>query len=161
MPIETLDQLEAALEKLVSDFPRIVQTQTEVAANDSIALVDRRLVETGLDENGAPFLDYTSEYKAKKQKIGRYSGKVDFQLTGQMLASTGTGLKNIGITSSSVNGSVATVVSEGRDQETRGKIEGNNNKRPGFLSPSKEEVGRVERIREKRIEQMIVEDYLS
>lgn len=161
MPIETLLDLELALTALDANAPRIIQVQTEVAANDIMALVDQRLVETGTDVNGAAFVDYTQKYKDKKTALGRYTGKVDFQLTGQMLASTSTGLKNIGVTSSSVSGSTATVVIAGRDPETRGKIEGNNKKRPGFLNPSQNEVDRVSAIRSTRIEDMIREEYFT
>lgn len=161
MAIETLEDLELALSALVDELPRIIQVQTEVAANDIMALVDQRLVETGTDANGAAFVDYTERYKKKKTQLGRYTGKVDFQLTGQMLASTATGLKNIGVTESTVSGSTARVVIEGRDTETRGKIEGNNKKRPGFLNPSQKEVERVSDIRSQRIEDMIREEYFT
>lgn len=159
MPINTIEDLEVALERLIGDFPLIVQRQTEVAAGDIMALVDQRIVETGTDERGGAFEDYTPSYKAKKTKAGRYRGKVDFQLTGQMLASTGTGLVNIVQESSTVSGAVATVIIAGRDKETQDKIEGNNRKRPGFLNPSPKEIDRVENIRTKRIEEMIVETY--
>ena len=159
--MDTLEQLEAAFRRLEKDLPAILLRQTEVAANDIMALVDQRIVETGRDVNGQAFEDYTPTYKAKKEKLGRYTGKVDFQLTGQMLASTQTGLKNINTKSKEFSGTTAIVVIGPLDEETRGKVEGNQKKRPGFLNPSKAEVERIEKIRQARIEEMIREEYFA
>jgi len=159
--MDTLAQLEEAFRRLERDLPAILLRQTEVAANDIIALVDQRIVETGKDVNGQSFEDYTASYKARKQKLGRYTGKVDFQLTGQMLASTQTGLKNINTKSKEFSGTTAIVIIGPLDEETRKKVEGNDKSRPGFLNPSKAEVERVEKIREARIEQMIREEYFA
>lgn len=156
-----LEELEASFRRLIRALPDIVLHQTEVAANDAMALVDQRLVETGTNASGASFEDYTPSYKARKVKLGRYTGKVDFQLTGQMLASTATGLKNIVTKSATSSGAVAVVVIGPRDEETRRKVEGNDKHRPGFLNPSKDEVKRIENIRTKRIEELIREEYFA
>ncbi len=156
-----LEELEASFRRLIRALPDIVLNQTEVAANDIMGLVDQRLVETGTNASGTSFEDYTPDYKARKVKLGRYTGKVDFQLTGQMLASTATGLKNITTKSATSSGAVAVVVIGPRDEETRRKVEGNDKHRPGFLNPSKDEVKRIENIRTKRIEELIREEYFA
>lgn len=182
--MNTLEQLEEAFRRLERDLPEILLRQTEVAANDIMALVDQRLTETGKDERGTDFKAYTPRYRdfksgvtarksaagkskrrAKADKataespVGRFTGFVNFNLTGQMLASTQTGLKNINTKSKEVTGSRAVVIIGPLDEETKKKVEGNDKSRPGFLNPSKAEVERIEKIREKRIEEMIREEY--
>lgn len=159
--MDTLEQLEAAFRRLEKDLPAILLRQTEVAANDCIGLVDRRITETGTDVNGQAFPDYTPSYKKRKEAKGRYRGFVDFQDTTQMLASTQTGLKNINTKSKEFSGTTAIVVIGPLDEETRKKVAGNNTHRPGFLNPSKKEVEIVERIRQARIEEMIREEYFA
>lgn len=156
-----LEELEASFRRLIRALPDIVLHQTETAANDIMGLVDQRLVEKGDSASGTPFKDYTPDYKARKVKLGRYRGHVDFNLFGQMLASTATGLKNIVTKSATSSGAVAVVIIGPRDEETRKKVEGNDKKRPGFLNPSKDEVKRIENIRTKRIEELIREEYFA
>lgn len=159
--MDTLEQLEAAFRRLEKDLPAILLRQTEVAANDIMALVDQRIVETGRDVNGQAFEEYTPSYQKRKAKLGRDVGHVNFQLTGQMLFSTQTGLKNINTKSKEFSGTTAIVIIGPLDEETRGKVEGNQKKRLGFLNPSKAEVERIEKIRQSRIEEMIREEYFA
>ncbi len=159
--MDTLEQLEAAFRRLERELPAILLRQTEVAANDCIALVDQRITQTGKDVNGQAFTDYTPSYKKRKEKKGRYRGFVDFQDTTQMLASTQTGLKNINTKRKDFQGTTAIVIIGPLDEETRKKVEGNDKSRPGFLLPSKAEVERVEKIRQKRIEDMIREEFFA
>ncbi len=184
--MDTLEQLEAAFRRLEADLPAILLRQTEVAANDIMALVDTRLTETGKDASGTDFVAYTPRYrdfksgvtsrksaagKAKRRAkadkatavspVGRFTGFVNFNLTGQMLASTQTGLKNINTKSKEFSGTTAIVIIGPLDEETRKKVEGNSKKRPGFLNPSKAEVERIEKIRQGRIEEMIREEYFA
>lgn len=147
-------------DRLLVDLPPILVEQTEVAGKDILASTEDRLVRQGKDANGAAFEQYTPAYLNRKQKAGRDVGHVNFQLSGQMLASTDSGLVNIVPTEKSFSGTTATVVFDGRDQETRKKLEGNDNHRPGFMNPSQKEVDdasedagiRMERIIQKRFE---------
>lgn len=159
--METLDDLLAAFKRLEKDMPAILVEQTAVAGNDCLGLVDQRITETGKDVNGQSFTDYTPSYKKRKEKKGRYRGFVDFQDTTQMLASTQTGLKNINTKRKDFQGTTAIVIIGPLDEETRKKVEGNDKTRPGFLLPSKAEVERVEKIRQKRIEDMIREEFFA
>lgn len=88
-------------------------------------------------------------YKEYKTEVGRYRGHVDFSLSGQMLASTTTGFERIGITARAVKSGKAKIAFEGRDETTRNKLKWNNNKRPGFLNPSQEEMKIVTRVANK------------
>jgi len=143
MPAQTIQELEAQFDEAIAKLPGLVLKVTEQSALGALALVDRRITEKGQAANGAPFEDYTPSYKKRKQKAGRYTGKVNFSLTGQMLASTTTGFENIGPTERSVSEGRAKVVFDGRDVTTKKKLEGNNKTRPGFLNPSAEEVKMV------------------
>lgn len=151
----TLNDLIAKFDKLIAAVPGIVLEQTEVAALDALALVDQRITQTGVDANGSQFVDYTPNYKKLKTAKGRYRGHVDFMDSGQMLASTQAGFENIVPIEKSVTGATAKVVFDGRDEITKKKLEGNNKYRPGFLNPSKAEVGAVTKIAVVRVEKRI------
>ena len=141
--MEKLDDLILRMDRLIGLLPSLILKNTEAGALDALALVDLRIVGQGKDASGADFEDYTPEYKARKQKLGRYRGKVDFTLSGQMLASTTTGFERIGPTSKTVNGGRARITFDGRDEETKNKLAGNDKYRPGFLNPSKQEMETV------------------
>ena len=44
----------------------------------------RSIFSKGLDHKGNTFTDYTPAYKKQKQALGKYSGKVDLKLSGNM-----------------------------------------------------------------------------
>lgn len=157
MPIESLDDLVQVFDELIGQIPQIVLDGTEVGALDALALVDERNTQTGIDANGTAYVDYTPSYKKRKEKLGWYRGHVDFVLTGQMMASTTTGLENIVATEKTIAGTTAKVVFDGRDENTRKKIEGNNRKRPGFLTPSKSEVETASETATEYVEERIAE----
>lgn len=140
-----LDEVIAKLKKIGDALPSLILKQTEIAGLNALGLVDLRIVERGVNASNAPFEDYSPSYKKAKTKAGRYRGKVDFTLTGQMLASTTTGFENIAPTERTITNGNARVSFDGRDELTRKKLRGNNKTRPGFLEPSREEVESVER----------------
>ena len=139
----TLDELIAKLNAASDAVPGLILKHTEGAALGALALVDLRITEQGTNANGAAFQDYTPSYKKAKTKAGRYRGKVDFSLSGQMLASTTTGFERIAPTERTISGGRAKVKFDGRDQLTRDKLSGNNKTRPGFMNPSKSEIEMV------------------
>jgi hypothetical protein len=155
MPAQSLDELVAQFDEAIVRIPELILKQTEQAALGALALVDLRITERGVSATGQPFEDYTPAYKRRKKEAGRYRNKVDFQLTGQMLASTASGFERIGPTERSVNGGRAKVKFEGRDDTTRKKLAGNNKYRPGFLNPSKEEIKTVTRVANKGLSEDI------
>jgi hypothetical protein len=80
-----------------------------------------------------------------EKPVGRYRGFVDFTLSGQMFSSAGLSergtpiLKNITPAPAKQDGSRITVVVSGRDLETKLKMEGNDNNRPGWFRLSEKE----------------------
>lgn len=155
-----LDELIAKLEALSAQAPEIILRTTEGAALSALALVDLRITETGTNASGAPFAGYTPSYGAKKKKLGRDVGHVNFSLSGQMLASTSTGFENIAPTEKSITSGRAKVVFDGRDQLTKKKLAGNNKYRPGFMDPSKSEVEMVSKAAATQLERDIQEAIL-
>lgn len=151
----TLRELVGIFDVLLVDLPPMFLVETEIFGKDCLAFAEDRNVRTGLDANGAPHKPYTFPYQQNKEELGRFRGHVDFQLTGQMLASTDSGLVNIVPTERALSGANARVVFDGRDPETRNKLAGNDKKRPGFMNPSKAEVDKASGFAGKRIEKNI------
>ena len=153
-----LDTLLGRLDGLVVALNDGLRREVETVAQDGLVMVTQRVSETGVDATGAKFKPYTPEYErfkrfavgtAKKEgakkkavrkkaeatpekPVGRYRGFVDFTLSGQMLSSIG--LQE----TQQARGNVRVVVA-GRDVETRLKMEGNNNNRPGWFRLSEKE----------------------
>lgn len=140
-----LDILVDQLREATAKVPGLILRITEESALGALALVDNRITETGIDAKGSAFEDYTPSYKKAKTKAGRYTGKVNFNLSGQMLASTTTGFENIAPTERSITGGNARITFDGRDELTRKKLAGNDKNRPGFLNPSQDEIRMVEK----------------
>lgn len=129
----SLDEFIQVLDRAYAALPVLVGEEMEVVAGDGLVLVDRRIHREGKDSKGSAFPDYTPAYKKKKQEAGRYTGKVDLQLTNEMW-------KNIGIVEKSSTNDTSTVTLGGKDQFTRDKMSGNNIKRRDWFSLSDEEV---------------------
>jgi hypothetical protein len=154
-----LDDLSTRIGKLAEGARVKIASEMETVATTGYSLVQRRVSETGKDADGRAFTPYTPIYerfkrgaigqKAKKEgakkkaerktkaaspgaPVGRYRGIVDFTLSGQMLNS-------IGIVEAGFKGNAYVVRVGGRDQETRDKMAGNAEYRPGWTRLSKEE----------------------
>lgn len=153
----TLDELIAKLQKATEALPGLILKNTEGAALGALALVDLRVTETGVNAQGAPFKPYTAQYKKAKQKAGRDVGRVNFSLSGQMLASTTTGFENIAPTQKSITNGTARISFDGRDKLTKDKLSGNNKTRPGFLNPSKTEMEMVTKSANEAMERDLKE----
>ncbi len=152
-----LDDLEGRLVLLAAEVKGQLRTEMETVAQTGLAIVTQRVSEEGPNAAGQPFKPYTKEYEAYKRQAvggkssakkrkeratakatpeipqGRYRGIVDFTLSGQMLSSIG--LIRTVETAQGVNVLVA-----GRDETTRGKMEGNDNYRPGWFRLSDKEI---------------------
>lgn len=153
----TLETLEARLDELVLALLGALRTEMETVATDGLAKVIQRVSETGRDQNGTPFTPYTPAYEAFKrqavggnksakqrarratapasgdQPVGRFTGFVNFTLTGRMLS-------NIGLTEVIDTDKGVKVIVTGRTEETRGKMEGNDNYRKDWFSLSQKEL---------------------
>lgn len=154
---EGLDLLIAQLDALNARLPELILKNTEVAALDALALSTERVIQTGIAASGQAFEDYTPNYKKQKTKAGRYRGKVDFTLTGQMLSSTTTGFERIAPTDKTISNGRARIAFDGRDDLTRDKLASNNKKRPGFLNPNTQELKMVQGAANTNMERDIAE----
>jgi len=156
----TLQDLEARLNELVPVLQSALRTEMETVATDGLSKVIQRVSETGRDQNGTPFTPYTPAYEAFKrqavggnksakqrarratapasgdQPVGRFTGFVNFTLTGRMLS-------NIGLTEVIDTDKGVKVIVTGRTEETRGKMEGNDNYRKDWFSLSEKEVNEL------------------
>lgn len=154
-----IDDLSVRIGALAEQSRVKIASEMETVATTGYSLVQRRVSETGKDADGRAFAPYTVAYerfkrgaigqKAKKESakkkaerrtkqaspenpVGRYRGIVDFTLSGQMLNS-------IVIVEAGFKGNAYVVKIGGRDQETRDKMAGNAEKRPGWTRLSKDE----------------------
>lgn len=136
-----------------------LQTEMETIATTGNSMVVQRVSETGKDANGNLFPPYTRPYELKKRgatgnvakegkkkrlerrtrpatadtPVGRYKGFVDFTLTGRMLT-------NIGLVEKTGDAGRIVVRMGGRSEETKLKMEGNNNNRPGWYTLGRKEI---------------------
>lgn len=148
-------QLSARLYALADELQGELVREVETVAETGKAMVLQRVSETGKDSKGASFKPYTRQWELKKRgavstakkegankraarrtaeataekPVGRYRGFVDFTFTGRMLS-------NIGL----VEKSDSKVVIGGRTDDTRLKMEGNNNNRRGWFRLSEKEI---------------------
>ena len=153
----TIQDLETRLNELVPALLGALRTEMETVATDGLSKVTQRVSETGRDQNGSPFRPYTPAYEAFKrqavggnksakqrarratapataeQPVGRFTGFVNFTLSGRMLS-------NIGLTEVTTTDKGVRVIVAGRTEETRGKMEGNDNYRKDWFSLSQKEV---------------------
>lgn len=155
----TPDTLSERLTACANEALDFLRTEMNTVAETGKAMVIDRVSETGKNANGAAFEPYTRAYELRKRRatgnvaregkkrqvarrsapasidkpVGRYRGFVDFTLSGRMLT-------NIGLVEKDQGNKVVVVVS-GRSEETRKKMEGNDNYRPGWFTLSKDEIG--------------------
>jgi hypothetical protein len=167
----TLDALIARLTLLEKEVQEEVVREMERVAIDGIAIVTQRVSETGKDADGRAFKPYTKRYElykrgaiggiknesAKKRAarkttaatadkpVGKYQGFVDFTLTSRMLT-------NITIIERRNSNGRAVVVAGGNSEETRGKMEGNDNYRPGWFRIGADEAQRLAARSKARME---------
>ncbi len=153
-----LPELRARVGRMAASGRTQIGTEMETVAVSGYALVQRRVSETGKDAQGTTFQPYSPAYErykrgavgvAKKEgakrraarktatataekPVGRFTGFVNFTLSGQMLNSIGI------IESGFFNGGYVVRIG-GRDEHTQEKMAGNDTHRKGWLKLSKEE----------------------
>lgn len=80
-PEELQNRLQGVINDLQSGAFSNVMIQT---ANDAIALVKKRVQESGVNAQGQRFRDYSKGYEARKRKAGKFKGFTDFSFTNRM-----------------------------------------------------------------------------
>jgi hypothetical protein len=157
-----LQALDARLDVLIAQSDAFLRKEIETVATLGRELVVTRISETGVDAQGQKFPLYTPAYeqikrgavgtakregKAKKaarktrqataeNPVGRYRGFRDFTFTGRMLTNTG-------VTEETDADGVVVVRVGALSDETRLKMEGNDNVTPGFWRLSPDEIQRL------------------
>jgi hypothetical protein len=133
---------------------RIRQAKREIIANreadalrialDHTALIKLRLQQTGKDAQGASFEPYTIGYKKEREKAGFQTSYVDFTRTGQLLASIRPVVTKSDVFSATVEITPST-------EEGKTILRGLQNKRPGILESSQEEIQLIKKLNRERI----------
>lgn len=82
--LEYSKRLDGVIKDLQSGAHATVMVQI---ANNAIAMIKQRVQEKGLNPQGSKYPDYSTAYKKRKQKEGKYKGFVDFSLTNRMWSS--------------------------------------------------------------------------
>lgn len=127
----TIETFNTKIDQLINNLPLEVRAGLEVVASDGIFLLQQRLLK-GVNADDQPWRPYSDQYLEYKISKGKYTGKVNFKLTGEMFASTG-------IISSIQNGNRITVTIGLRDQFNKQKMLDNEFLRPGIMQFSKSE----------------------
>ena len=154
----TLPALSSRIDALIAEVRTELRKEVETVAQTGLTMVTQRVSETGKDSEGSLFKPYTHEYELRKRAavgtakkegakkkaerrtteatserpVGRYKGFVDFTLSGRMLTNIGIVQQTPGVKTSVRVG--------GRSEDTRLKMEGNNNHRPDWFKLSKGEI---------------------
>lgn len=143
----SLDLLIRRLESAQRQLPTEAMKQAVIAAEESTAVIQRRIQSTGTSSTGDPFIDYTPQYKKRKIKQGRYRGVVDYTNTGRMWNNTGVVEKQVGKKS--------TVKVGGRSKETVDKLKGNTEYRGEVLALAKNEQALIKQVYFQHMEDVL------
>ena len=143
----TINQLTKDLERKKADINKIIIESTTTAMGDAVAVIRRRVQETGVDANNKKFKPYTESYlrfkrggvyitrttppKKKKRPNRAGNNLVNLTYTGEMW-------RSIGVISTKKDNNMFTIVAGGRDQETKDKMKWNSVKRPFFFLSDEE-----------------------
>ncbi len=112
-----LSEFVERLELLSDSIEDIMLDAMDTTAMDSIALLQRRIQEEGVDSDGNAWRPYSDEYEKYKEKKGKAgNGLVNFTFTGRMM-------NNIGIVSK-VKGQIVSVTVRPRSEENQDKMRG-------------------------------------
>lgn len=113
----SLEVFNNKLNLLIGSLDEIVLDAMDTAAMDSIALLQRRLQEKGVDSDGNAWRPYSESYEKYKEKMGKAgNGLVNFTYRDRML-------NNIGIVSAT-KGQIVRVVVRPRSEENQEKMQG-------------------------------------
>jgi hypothetical protein len=83
---------------MLDNFPAFVDVVLRGVALDAKAIIERRVVSTGVSANGIPYTPYSNYWRRERQKRGKQVDHKDFMFTQSMWRNTGI----VGITPASV-----------------------------------------------------------
>jgi hypothetical protein len=103
-----------------------------LSALDLLALIKRRIQTKGQNYNNVSFSPYTKAHKKVRQNYGAQTEKVDFTMTGRLMA-------NITPIVEKTDGQSTTININARTSDNQVKIAGAIRKRGNILTPSEQE----------------------
>lgn len=113
----SLENFNNKLNLLISQLDELILDSMDTAAMDSIALLQRRLQEKGVDSEGNAWRPYSEKYKEYKDKQGKTgNGLVNFTFQDRMI-------NNIGIVAIT-KGQICRVVVRPKSLENQEKMQG-------------------------------------
>ena len=83
---------------ILDNFPSFVDGVLRKTALNAKALIEKRVVSTGVSANGTPYTPYSNYWRRERQKRGKQVDHKDFMFTQSMWRNTGI----VGITPASV-----------------------------------------------------------
>lgn len=83
---------------MLGNFPAFVDVVLRGVALDAKAIIEKRVVSTGVSANGTPYTPYSNYWRRERQRKGKQVDHKDFMFTQSMWRNTGI----VGITPASV-----------------------------------------------------------
>lgn len=83
---------------MLDNFPAFVDVVLRGVALDAKAIIEKRVVNTGVSANGTPYTPYSNYWRRERQRKGKQVDHKDFMFTQSMWRNTGI----VGITPASV-----------------------------------------------------------
>lgn len=83
---------------MLDNFPAFVDVVLRGVALDAKAIIEKRVVSTGVSANGTPYTPYSNYWRGERQRKGKQVDHKDFMFTQSMWRNTGI----VGITPASV-----------------------------------------------------------
>ena len=95
---KTIDIWVNDFSSMLDNFPAFVDVVLRGVALDAKAIIEKRVVNTGVSANGTPYTPYSNYWRRERQKKGKQVDHKDFMFTQSMWRNTGI----VGITPASV-----------------------------------------------------------
>ena len=95
---KTIDIWVNDFSSMLDNFPAFVDVVKRGVALDAKAIIEKRVVNTGVSANGTPYTPYSNYWRRERQKKGKQVDHKDFMFTQSMWRNTGI----VGITPASV-----------------------------------------------------------
>lgn len=152
----TLDEYILKLDQTVQQVKSLPPEVLIGVASNALALIRRRVVESGVNASGQSFQQirpYRPDYQQYKESRGRYRGFVDFTLEGRMWPNTQVSLDNAYIDRSSITPN--SIILRPMTEENREKLVKNTKKWGPILALSPGDVTMLKRALTTDLKRMI------
>lgn len=140
----TIQELNAKFDNILADINgQAGQTVLVQTASDALALIRKRIQETGVNADGSAYKPYSKSYAKYRKERGRQIGFVDFTFSGRMLGNVSLGQS--GEIHAELESQNVAVIRPKSAEETE-KLRKNVRMRGKILAVSKEEVKMLQEI---------------